>query len=86
MQEKLLKKLGANAYPFFFELPPASPTSVTLQANPMETGKPLGVEYDLRTWIGENKEEKPHRRSSVSMAIRKVCHLCSTLLLLLYIN
>ncbi|CAG0917136.1 unnamed protein product [Notodromas monacha] len=70
--EKLIKKLGANAYPFFFELPATSPTSVTLQPGTLDSGKPLGVEYDLKTWIAESKEEKPHRRSSVSMAIRKV--------------
>ena len=31
LQERLVKKLGANAYPFFFELPPHCPASVTLQ-------------------------------------------------------
>jgi arrestin-2 len=72
LQDKLIKKLGNNAFPFFFELPSSAPTSVTLQPGSMDTGKPLGVEYDLKTWIAENKDEKPHRRSSVSMAIRKV--------------
>ena len=31
LQERLLRKLGKNAYPFFFELPHQSPCSVTLQ-------------------------------------------------------
>ena len=31
LQERLLRKLGENAYPFFFKLPPQSPCSVTLQ-------------------------------------------------------
>ena len=31
LQERLLRKLGKNAYPFFFELPLNSPCSVTLQ-------------------------------------------------------
>ena len=37
-QERLIKKLGANAYPFFFELPPHCPASVTLQPAPGDTG------------------------------------------------
>ena len=53
---------------------PNAPTSVTLQAGDTGT-KPLGVEYELKGWVGESKEEKPHRRSSVSMAIRKVRNL-----------
>lgn len=43
LQERLLKKLGANAFPFFFELPPHCPASVTLQPAPGDTGKPCGV-------------------------------------------
>ena len=31
LQERLLRKLGKNAYPFFFEIPKHSPCSVTLQ-------------------------------------------------------
>lgn len=38
LQERLIKKLGANAYPFFFELPPHCPASVTLQPAPGDTG------------------------------------------------
>ena len=38
-QERLMKKLGANAYPFFFELPPHCPASVTLQPAPGDTGE-----------------------------------------------
>ena len=37
-QERLIKKLGENAYPFFFELPPHCPASVTLQPAPGDTG------------------------------------------------
>ena len=33
LQERLLRKLGQNAYPFFFKLPNNSPCSVTLQVN-----------------------------------------------------
>jgi beta-arrestin len=35
LQERLIKKLGGeNAYPFFFELPPHCPASVTLLQPP----------------------------------------------------
>ena len=39
VQERLMKKLGDNAYPFFFELPPHCPASVTLQPAPGDTGQ-----------------------------------------------
>ena len=39
VQERLMKKLGSNAYPFFFELPPHCPASVTLQPAPGDTGQ-----------------------------------------------
>ena len=41
LQERLIKKLGSNAFPFFFELPPHCPASVTLQPAPGDTGKPI---------------------------------------------
>ncbi|CAG0885119.1 unnamed protein product [Cyprideis torosa] len=72
LQEKLLRRLGSNAYPFTFEIHPNAPTSVTLQAGDEKYGKPLGVEYELKAWVADTKDEKPHRRSSVSMAVRKV--------------
>jgi hypothetical protein len=33
----------------------------------------VGVEYDFMTFVGENADDRSHKRSSVSMAIRKVC-------------
>lgn len=42
MQEKLLKKLGDNAYPFTFKFPEMAPSSVTLQPGEDDQGKPLG--------------------------------------------
>ena len=41
LQERLIKKLGSNAFPFFFELQPHCPASVTLQPAPGDTGKPI---------------------------------------------
>lgn len=72
MQERLVKKLGANAYPFTFQFPAHAPSSVTLQAGEDDQGKPLGVEYSLKCHIGENEEDKQHKRSSVSLIIKKL--------------
>ncbi|RWS31063.1 arrestin red cell isoform 1-like protein [Leptotrombidium deliense] len=74
LQERLLKKLGPNAFPFFFELPPHCPASVTLQPAPGDTGKPCGVDYELKAYVADNVDEKPHKRNSVRLAIRKVTY------------
>ncbi|CAL1277968.1 unnamed protein product [Larinioides sclopetarius] len=67
-----MRKLGDNAIPFKFDFPENDPPSVTLQPGSDDQGSPLGVEYELKLFIADNKEEKPHRRNSVSMAIRKL--------------
>ncbi|KAL7639560.1 UNVERIFIED_CONTAM: hypothetical protein RMT77_010061 [Armadillidium vulgare] len=74
LQERLIKKLGSNAFPFFFELPPHCPASVTLQPAPGDMGKPCGVDYELKAYVGDNVEDKPHKRNSVRLAIRKVMY------------
>jgi len=74
LQERLMKKLGSNAYPFFFELPPHCPASVTLQPAPGDMGKPCGVDYELKCFVGESHEDKPHKRNSVRLAIRKIMY------------
>lgn len=74
LQERLVKKLGPNAYPFYFELPPHCPASVTLQPAPGDTGKPCGVDYELKAYVGDTVEEKPHKRNSVRLAIRKIMY------------
>ncbi|XP_021945698.1 beta-arrestin-1 isoform X2 [Folsomia candida] len=74
LQERLLKKLGANAFPFFFELPPHCPASVTLQPAPGDTGKPCGVDYELKAYVAEQADDKPHKRNSVRLAIRKIMY------------
>ena len=63
LQERLIKKLGPNAYPFFFQLSPqTTPASVTLQPAPGDTGKPCGVDYELKTYVADSLEDKPHKR------------------------
>lgn len=74
LQERLLKKLGPNAFPFFFELPPHCPASVTLQPAPGDTGKPCGVDYELKAFVADNPDDKPHKRNSVRLAIRKIMY------------
>lgn len=74
LQERLVKKLGANAFPFFFELPPLCPASVTLQPGPGDTGKPCGVDYELKAYVANSLEEKPSKRDSVRLAIRKIMY------------
>lgn len=74
LQQRLLKKLGPNAYPFFFQIPPNSPASVTLQPAPGDTGKPCGVDYELKTYVADSMDDKSHKRNSVRLAIRKLTY------------
>jgi len=49
LQERLIKKLGDNAHPFYFELPPHCPASVTLQPAPGD------ADYKcLRNWLDDS--------------------------------
>lgn len=75
----MIKKLGPNAYPFYFGVPPHCPASVSLQPAPGDTGKPCGVDYELKAFVGECSEDKPHKRNSVRLAIRKIMYAPSKL-------
>ncbi|XP_077445843.1 arrestin red cell-like isoform X2 [Stigmatopora argus] len=72
LQEKLLRKLGANAHPFRFGIPENLPCSVTLQPGPEDTGKACGVDYELKAYCARAAGEKLHPRNSVQLVIRKV--------------
>lgn len=76
LQDKLLKKLGSNAHSFSLQLPITAPSSILLSDGEQPIGStpsaPIGIEYDFRTFVGENAEDRGHKRSTVSMAIRKV--------------
>ncbi|XP_059498601.1 arrestin red cell isoform X4 [Stegostoma tigrinum] len=72
LQERLIKKLGENAFPFFFTLPQNLPCSVTLQPGPEDTGKACGVDFEIRAFCAKTMEEKIHKRNSVRLVIRKV--------------
>ena len=72
LQERLIQKMGSSAYAFNFQLLTSAPASIIIQDELGEQKKPVGVEYDFITYVGDNAEDKSHKRSTVSMAIRKV--------------
>uniref|UniRef100_A0A8C2MYQ5 Arrestin-C n=1 Tax=Cricetulus griseus TaxID=10029 RepID=A0A8C2MYQ5_CRIGR len=83
LQEQLLHKLGANAHPFTLQMVANLPCSVTLQPGPEDSGKPCGVDFELKSFCSENLDKKiPKRYSSfcilssglysVILVIRKV--------------
>lgn len=72
LQERLLKKLGPNAYPFTFNIPASAPASVTLQQKASENGEPCGVQYFVKIFAGESENDRSHRRSTVALGIRKI--------------
>ncbi|NXO72848.1 ARRS protein, partial [Phainopepla nitens] len=72
LQESLLKKLGKNAYPFFFTFPDYLPCSVCLQPAPRDVDKTCGVDFEVKAFSTENVEERIHRRNSARLLIRKV--------------
>ncbi|CCD67242.1 Beta-arrestin arr-1 [Caenorhabditis elegans] len=80
LQERLKRKLGANAFPFWFEVAPKSASSVTLQPAPGDTGKPCGVDYELKTFVAVtdgSSGEKPKKSAlsnTVRLAIRKLTY------------
>lgn len=72
LQERLMKKLGADALPFTFKMPPNAPPSVTIQPASGEEGKPCGVEYYVKIFVGEGEEDKAHKRSTILLSIRRI--------------
>ncbi|ENN73007.1 arrestin homolog isoform X2 [Dendroctonus ponderosae] len=72
LQDRLGKKLGENCFPFRFTLPPSAPASVTLQPGQEDDGQPCGVHYYVKLFVGEHETDRSHKRSTVSMAIRKI--------------
>ncbi|XP_049885705.1 arrestin homolog [Pectinophora gossypiella] len=70
LQDALIKRLGANAYPFHLELTPLAPPSVQLVPAKQYHGAPIGTSYDVRAYIAERADEKISRRNTVRMGIR----------------
>ncbi|KAF7474188.1 Hypothetical predicted protein [Marmota monax] len=72
LQERLLHKLGENAYPFTLQMVANLPCSVTLQPGPEDSGKACGVDFEVKSFCAENLEEKVSKRDSVRLVVRKV--------------
>ncbi|KAE8290485.1 S-arrestin 48 kDa protein Retinal S-antigen [Larimichthys crocea] len=72
IQARLLRKLGDNAHPFFFEFPDNLPCSVALQPAPNDVGKQCLVEFEIKVFSAESQDAKIKKRSSVKLMIRKV--------------
>ncbi|XP_044075679.1 S-arrestin a isoform X2 [Siniperca chuatsi] len=71
-QARLLRKLGDNAYPFFFEFPDNLPCSVALQPAPHDVGKQCAVEFEIKAFSAESQDSKVRKRSTVKLMLRKV--------------
>ena len=61
LQERLIKKLGENAIPFRFDMPPRSPASVTIQPAP-GSGQSCGIDYELKVFLGDAVGDKPQKQ------------------------
>ncbi|XP_063376687.1 arrestin homolog [Cydia fagiglandana] len=71
-QERLIKKLGANAFAFRLTVPAGAPGSVTLQPALEDEGEPCGVHYYVKLFVGDSEIDRSHRRSTIALGIRKV--------------
>ncbi|XP_045601202.1 arrestin homolog [Procambarus clarkii] len=72
LQERLMKKLGANSYPFTFKMPENAPPSVTIQPGQDDEGRPCGVEYYIKVFVGDTEEDRSHKRSTIQLNIRRI--------------
>ncbi|XP_066987848.1 arrestin homolog [Macrobrachium rosenbergii] len=72
LQERLIKKLGGDAYPFTFKMPEQAPPSITIQPGKDDEGRPCGVEYYVKVYVGENEEDRSHKRSTIQLNIRRI--------------
>uniref|UniRef100_A0A667Z7B2 S-arrestin n=1 Tax=Myripristis murdjan TaxID=586833 RepID=A0A667Z7B2_9TELE len=62
VQARLLRKLGQNAYPFFFEFPDNLPCSVALQPGANDVGKQCAVEFEIKAFSAESQDAKVRKR------------------------
>ncbi|KAA3681931.1 beta-arrestin [Paragonimus westermani] len=74
LQERLIRKLGANAYPFYFQLPAYSASSVSLYTHASDTCKSCRVDYELKVFVADEQDDTPQKRNSVRMIIRKLTY------------
>lgn len=76
MQERLVRKLGSNCYPFTFTLPPSAPASVTLQPGKYSTSSfKIRNVFEISTTTANSNIV---RRSFCAVwAIQKIYLLCT---------
>ncbi|KAB0797887.1 hypothetical protein PPYR_08880 [Photinus pyralis] len=72
LQDRLIRKMGPNSYPFTFVLPTSAPASVTIQQGSDEDGQPCGVTYFVKIFAGESEVDRTHKRSTIALGVRKV--------------
>ncbi|XP_040190383.1 arrestin-C isoform X2 [Rana temporaria] len=78
LQEKLKAKLGANSFPFSFNMATNLPCSVTLQPGPEDSGKACGVDFEVKGFWGDDVEEKVSKKNAARLIIRKVQYAPAT--------
>uniref|UniRef100_A0A3B3R1B8 Arrestin-C n=1 Tax=Paramormyrops kingsleyae TaxID=1676925 RepID=A0A3B3R1B8_9TELE len=74
-QEILVKKAGDQGHPFTFTLPKDLPCSVSIQPAARHAGKPCGVDFEVKAYIGNEQDglkEKEDNIDSCSFIIRKI--------------
>lgn len=75
MHDTLLKKAGDNSYPFSFEIPTNLPCSVSLQPGPDDKGKACGVDFEVKTYLANDKcnpDEKIDKKDTARLVVRKI--------------
>ncbi|XP_077344506.1 S-arrestin isoform X1 [Lithobates pipiens] len=72
VQERLMKKLGNNAYPFVMAFPDYLPCSVSLQPAMSDVNKACGVDFEIKAFSASNLEDRYHKKNSVRLLIRKI--------------
>uniref|UniRef100_W5LIS5 S-arrestin n=1 Tax=Astyanax mexicanus TaxID=7994 RepID=W5LIS5_ASTMX len=68
VQEKLLRKLGDNAYPFFFEVR----NKLFRVRFKIHRVQHCAVEFEVKAFMAESQDAKVRKRSTVTLMIRKV--------------
>ncbi|XP_076877279.1 arrestin 3b, retinal (X-arrestin) [Brachyhypopomus gauderio] len=80
MQDALIQKVGAEGYPFTFNIPTNLPCSLTVHPAP-DKGKACGVGFEVKAFVtneADELDEKTHKRDTCSLVIRKIQFAPST--------
>ncbi|KAM8848103.1 arrestin 3b, retinal (X-arrestin) isoform 1-T1 [Synchiropus picturatus] len=75
MQESLMKKVGEQGCPFSFQMPTNLPCSVALQPGPNDSGKACGVDFEVKAYIANEKnnpDEVIEKKDTCRLMIKKI--------------